>query len=73
MTIAFLRFQVLKAARMKITAFWDILQCNFILVRISEVRTASNTGVILDAALKRRSTSSRLHGAISQKVGFADT
>jgi hypothetical protein len=46
------------------TAFWDIAPCSIVeQTNISEVRTASIIKV-----MKSRSTSTRLHGGISQKA-----
>jgi hypothetical protein len=51
------RFQVLTTASMKMTALWDIASC-----RLVEADRRQ------DAPLKRRSASTRLHGAISHKA-----
>jgi hypothetical protein len=56
------RFQVLTAAI--ITAFWDMAPCSVLAVGdVSEMHTTS-----IIRAMKRRSTSTTLHGAISQKA-----
>jgi hypothetical protein len=49
-----MRFQVLMAASMKITAFWDIASHS--LVEVSEVRTASIFALMMEAVrpFKRR-------------------
>jgi hypothetical protein len=51
------RFQVLMEVSMKITVFWDVVPCNLV-----EVQRC------LQAPLKCQTTSTRLHGATSQKT-----
>jgi hypothetical protein len=66
------RFQVLTAAIMKITAFWDIEPCRPVVDRDRCLLPPSSgrwvTALRQEAHLNRRSASTRLHGAVSQKA-----
>jgi hypothetical protein len=55
---------------LKMTVFWDVATCSLVEVyRVSEMRTASIIALVMEyVPLKRRSTSARLHGAISKKA-----
>jgi hypothetical protein len=59
------RLQVLMAARMKVTAFWKLALCS--LVEIDRPFTGAYCPH-QHGDLKRRSTSTKLHGAMSQKA-----
>jgi hypothetical protein len=66
-----MRFKILTAARMNMTALWDIAPRILVKVyRLSEVHTAFIIALMKEAvpSLKRRSSPTRLHSAISQKA-----
>jgi hypothetical protein len=60
------RFQVLTAASMKITAFWDVASSSGVDRRFRGAYCIPHTRQ--NASLNRRSTPTRLHGATSQKA-----
>jgi hypothetical protein len=65
----FVRFHVLTAASMKMTAFWDVALCSLVAIDVSEVRTAFIA--LMFEAIRTSGTSvyfTRLHGATSQKA-----
>jgi hypothetical protein len=53
-----MRFQVLTAASLKMAVFWDVAPCSLV------------EGVSQQTPLKSRLTSSRLHGATTQKTAI---
>jgi hypothetical protein len=71
-----LRFQVLMAVSMKMTAFWDVVPCRLSdgYKRLRDADCLHYHGYISGrrwrkySPLKRRFASTRLHGAISQKA-----
>jgi hypothetical protein len=54
--------------KLKMAVFWDVAQCSL----VSKVLTASIIALIMEAVStqKRRSISTRLHGAASQKTAI---
>jgi hypothetical protein len=68
----YVRFQVLTTAGMKFGVFWDVAPCNHVEVgrRFRGAYCLHHQGdlALMMEALKRRSTSTRLHVVTSQKT-----